>query len=631
VDESGAGTYFRVMKGISVILLLPLVLFTWTGCGQHEEGKRSKRIQQMIAQSKLARDPHTWSKPNEARVTRLHWDADVDMTAHVIHATATYQVSNLTGAPEVILDMRDLTIHEVAVNGVPVVYRTSEPKDFIGAPLIIPIPKDSCEVSVRYSTSPDAGALLWVEGESPFLFSQSQAILARTWIPCQDSPGVRFTYTADVRVPKGLIALMSAENPQSASESGAYSFRMDQPIPSYLLALAVGNLEFRTIGPRTGVYALAEVVDAAAREFEDVEAMITAAEKLYGPYAWGRYDLLVLPAAFPFGGMENPRLTFATPTILAGDKSLVSLVAHELAHSWSGNLVTNSTWNDFWLNEGFTVYFELRIMEEVFGKESSEMLALLNRQDLDESLASIAPGDSHLRLQLENRDPDDGMTDIAYNKGYFFLRAIEDLTGRERFDAFLRSYFATHAFRVMDTDQFLSYLKTNLLSEEEYAAIRVGEWIDGPGLPGNAPEVQSPRMAEVDRLAAEWKSAADNAMIPWTAWSYQEKYRFLSSLKGLSADKMKMLDEAFSLTQSTNSEVLFKWLQLSILNRYTPAYPRAESFLAEVGRRKFVMPLYEAMVESGQKEMAKTVYARCRPAYHSVTAQSVDALLAEAE
>ncbi|MBL0317256.1 MAG: hypothetical protein IPP69_16430 [Flavobacteriales bacterium] len=300
-------------------------------------------------------------------------------------------------------------------------------------------------VEIDYKTSPDAEALLWVEGEKPFLFTQSQAILARTWVPCQDSPGVRITYNADVTVPSDLMALMSAENPQQKSSDGKYHFKMDQPIPSYLMALAVGDVVFREIGPRTGVYAIPSLADAAANEFSDMQKMVDEAEKLYGSYVWGRYDLLILPPAFPFGGMENPKLTFATPTIIAGDKSLVSLVAHELAHSWSGNLVTNSTWDDFWLNEGFTVYFEQRIMEAVYGRERSEMLATLSRQDLDATIADIStsehPEDSKLKLALEGRSPDDGMTDIAYNKGYFFLRLIEETVGRERFDKFLKVFY----------------------------------------------------------------------------------------------------------------------------------------------------------------------------------------------
>ena len=289
---------------------------------------------------------------------------------------------------------------------------------------------------------------------------------------------------------------MSAENPTAVNAEAVYSFAMPHPVPSYLLALAVGELEFRPLGgsPRAGVYAEPPVVEKAAAEFADTEKMIAAAEALYGPYRWGRYDLLVLPPSFPFGGMENPRLTFATPTIIAGDRSLVSLVAHELAHSWSGNLVTNATWNDFWLNEGFTTYFEMRIMEAVYGREHSEMLAALAHQDLADAVAEAGATspDTHLRLNLAGRNPDEGVTSIPYDKGYFFLRLIEETVGREAWDAFLRGYFDTFAFQSMDTDGFLAYLREKLLAgrpgvEEK---LQIAAWVDGPGIPANCPQVE---------------------------------------------------------------------------------------------------------------------------------------------
>ena len=344
---------------------------------------------------------------------------------------------------------------------------------------------DSRQVSIDYQSSPEAGALLWVEGDNPFLFTQSQAILARTWIPCQDSPGIRFTYEAHVDVPQGTMALMSATNPTAQSADGHYDFRMDQKIPSYLLALAVGNVEFRSVGEHTGVYAVPELIEAAAYEFAEMEDLLVAAENLYGKYAWERYDLLVLPPAFPFGGMENLAVDVRYANHHRRRPQLGFLVAHELAHSWSGNLVTNATWDDFWLNEGFTVYFEQRIMESVYGRDVSEMLATLSYQGLVDEVDAIMdlnPDDTHLKLHLQNRDPDDGLTAIAYDKGYFFLRRIEEVVGRETFDSFLKTYFATHAFSVMDTDRFIDYLKSVLLTSDELqAAVNLDAWIFGPG------------------------------------------------------------------------------------------------------------------------------------------------------
>ena len=624
------------MKPMKSIVLFGLFCIAFVACKSPDnDNPRSERSQMKIATMKLARDPHTWSKPNEARVKHLDWNANVHFDTHTIDAVAKYVIENVSGTDTIFFDTKGLNITHVLVDGVDVSFVVGPEKEYIGSALKVPIQKASKEVSITYSTSPEAEALLWVDGEKPFLFSQSQAILARTWVPCQDSPGVRLTYNAHVQVPVGLMALMSAENPQKMSEDGKYSFVMEQAIPSYLMALAVGDVQFRPIGDRTGVYAIPTLIDAAEEEFSDMQAMVDAAEKLYGPYVWGRYDLLVLPPAFPFGGMENPKLTFATPTIIAGDKSLVSLVAHELAHSWSGNLVTNSTWDDFWLNEGFTVYFEQRIMEAVYGRQRAEMLAQLSRQDLDATLkelsASAHPEDTRLKLALEGRSPDDGMTDIAYNIGYFFLRLIEETAGREKFDAFIKSYFDTHKFQVMDTERFLEYLKANLITPEMESQIGIQAWVYGEGLPANAPVVKSDELAMVDQVRLNWeKGKVKENELPWSAWSYQERYRFISNISpSVSASQMKRLDEIFAISATGNNEVLFAWLEQAILKNYVAAYDELEKFLITVGRRKFVAPLYEAMIATNQRDLAKAIYAKARPHYHAVTAGTVDGVLGE--
>jgi len=575
-------------------------------------------------------DPHSAST-SDARVSHLHWTANVNVETHIISANATFDFVAEKGAKQISFDTKDLNIEWVKVNGRKAFFSMDEVKPFLGQALHVEIKDTDNQVSIQYTTSPNAEALLWVEKENelPFLFSQSQAILARTWIPCQDSPSVRFTYSADVTVPKELMALMSAENPQVKSLDGKYHFEMKQRIPSYLLALAVGDVAFKSLSENTGVYATADMLELAHNEFSDMPGMVKAAEDLYGPYAWERYDVLVLPGAFPFGGMENPRLTFATPTILAGDKSLVSLIAHELAHSWSGNLVTNATWNDFWLNEGFTVYFEQRIMESLFGKAKAEMLATLARQDLNATLAELPAEDTHLKLALENRNPDDGMNDIAYNKGYFFLRTIEEKIGREKFDAFLKNYFQSHAFGVMTTEGFIDILTTELLTKEQADAIGIDEWIYSAGLPANTAVVQSAELEKVDELRLKWEGdEIKNSDLPWNNWSYQERYRFLSNVNyNLSLTKIQSLDESFHISKIGNSEVLFAWLMLSIQAKNEAVFADLATFLEKVGRRKFVAPLYEAMENNGYHVTALSIYAHCRGNYHAVTQNTVDETL----
>ena len=612
------------------IIILAAVL---TSCeNPTADNVRSDATKLKIAQMKLARDPHTYAKPEEARVTHLDWDAVVNFDTKVITATARYQIHVTDRAKRIILDTKGLTISSVSSAGKNLPFVLGEDRAFIGSPLTIEIDSSVHSIEIHYSTSPQAEALLWVEGEKPFLFTQSQAILARTWLPCQDSPGIRFTYIAKVKVDPQYLALMSATNPQEKTADGQYTFDMPQPIPAYLMALAVGDIAFKSTGLRTGVYAIPETLDAAAWEFAELEKMVETAEKLYGPYAWGRYDLLVLPAAFPFGGMENPRLTFVSPTVIAGDRSLVSLVAHELAHSWSGNLVTNATWDDFWLNEGFTVYFEQRIMEALQGREISEMLAQLNRQDLDATIADLnssgMAGDTKLKLQLTGRNPDDGMTDIAYNKGYFFLRLLEETVGRENFDKFLKTYFEEHKFQNMDTETFSALIKTQLLDSNQYLSVKPDEWIFGEGLPRAIPQVQSNRLAAVDELRIKFeKGEIQVNEIPWTGWSYQERYRFLHSMAEIEIEQLTQLDNAFKITPTGNNEVLFAWLELCIRNKYKKAYERLDSFLGEVGRRKFTLPLYEALVSSNQKSLATSLFSKYKTKYHAVTAQSVAEVL----
>ena len=336
--------------------------------------------------------PHSCARPDEVAVKHLHLDLKVDFEQKKLIGSAELKLDRKEGANELRLDTSGLKITKIEADGKELVWSLGQHLAPLGQSLTIELPATGDEVKIHYASSPGAEAVQWLSPEQttdkkhPFLFTQSQAILARTWVPCQDTPAVRMTYSAKISVPKELMAVMSASNPQKKNETGVYEFEMKQPIPSYLLALAVGDLKFQSLGPRSGVYSEPSVLKAAVYELFDTEKMISAAEKLYGPYRWDRYDVIFLPSSFPFGGMENPRLTFATPTILAGDRSLVALIAHELAHSWSGNLVTNATWNDFWLNEGFTVYFEQRIMESIYGRKYSEMLARLT---LDLSLIHI--------------------------------------------------------------------------------------------------------------------------------------------------------------------------------------------------------------------------------------------------
>lgn len=588
-----------------------------------------------------AADIHSFSRPDEVVVKHLDLDLTVDFEKRQINGRATLDLENRTGADHLILDTRDLTIHRVTLGDgeEEAAFVLGENVEHMGRPLEIDIQPGTSRVNVYYSTSPDAAALQWLApaqtagGEYPFLFTQSQAILARTWIPLQDTPGVRMTYHARVRTDPGLLAVMSAENPTKKDGTGIYEFDMQQPVPSYLMALAVGDLEFREIGPRTGVYAEPSVVEQAAWEFANMENMVEVAESLYGPYRWERYDVIVLPPSFPFGGMENPRLTFATPTILAGDRSLVSLIAHELAHSWSGNLVTNATWNDFWLNEGFTVYFERRIMEALAGKDYAEMLAVLGRQDLERSVRELGADnpDTRLYLDLEGRDPDEGFTDIPYEKGYYFLRLIEEQVGREALDTFLRRYFHTFAFESMTTARFLEYLREHLLADDPglERSLQIDRWVYEAGVPENIPDVHSQEFSRVDAAVEAWNGGVEPESIETENWTTHHWLHFLRSLPDtIDKERMAELDRAFGFTETGNSEILFAWLELTIASGYEPAYPALERFLTGMGRRKFLVPLYARLAETPTGlQRAVEIYQKARSTYHPVAYATVDEIL----
>jgi leukotriene A-4 hydrolase/aminopeptidase len=591
-----------------------------------------------------ARDAHSYSNPEQIRVRHVALDLDVLFDRKVLKGSSTLTIDRAQpGADTLKLDTRDLKIINVEASAdgtgfTPAQFTLGAADKILGAPLTIQLPAQATKVRIEYETSPNASGVQWLEPaqtagkKHPYVFTQSQAIHSRSWIPLQDSPAVRVTYSATIRTPKELRAVMSAARGAAPPAPGIYKFEMPQAIPPYLIALAAGDIAFKSLGARTGVYTEPALLDKAAREFEDTEKMIVATEKLYGPYRWDRYDILVLPPSFPIGGMENPRLTFATPTILAGDKSLVSLIAHELAHSWSGNLVTNATWRDFWLNEGFTTYLERRVTEAVYGRDREEMESALALQGLKKEIEDLPDADEILHVDLTGRDPDEGFTSVPYEKGALFLRLLEETFGRERFDQFLKGYFDRFAFQSITTDDFIAHLKKNLFdpNPELAAKIPLDEWIKTPGLPAGAPKPQSDAFAKVEAQAKDWlEGKTPAAKLQTKRWSTQEWLHFVQFLpKQLAANQLKELDQTFGLTKIGNAEIAHQWLLISIRNNYETAYPRLEEYLSSIGRQKLIKPLYEELVKTpAGKERALKIYARARSGYHPIAQTSVDKIV----
>jgi leukotriene A-4 hydrolase/aminopeptidase len=582
-------------------------------------------------------DKHSYANIDKARCKDLYLDIEINFDNKTISGTATYNVI-IENADTMIFDSKALNITKIEVNGKESPYRMGKSDELLGTPVYVPVTNQTQTISITYSTTQGSEALQWLSpaqtaGKThPYLLTQGEAILTRSWIPIQDSPGNRITYKARVKTPKDIMVVMSASNPTEKNPEGVYHFEMNQPIPAYLIALAAGNIEFRPLGKRTGVYTEPEMIEKCVYELAETEKMLEVVEGLYGPYLWERYDIIVLPPSFPFGGMENPRLTFATPTIIAGDRSLTSLIAHEMAHSWSGNLVTNATWNDFWLNEGFTVYIERRIMEALYGREYAEMLSELGKQELYEEvqgLKEVQPDDTKLKLNLDERNPDEGMTQIAYEKGAFFLRMLEEKAGRDKFDAFLKSWFEKNKFKTVVTEDFVEFLNKELIEKYNLTGVNTDEWVYGREVPANISVIQSNNFKKVEEALEKWKSGTPAKSLETANWSTHEWLHFLRHLPAeLKHNQLIELDQAFGFTKSGNAEISCQWLQIGIQNKYKPALDKTEDFLLSVGRRKFVKPLFEALAKTPEgKKLAIDIYKKARPGYHFVTYSSIDKIL----
>ncbi len=595
----------------------------------------------------LALDPLSYANYDQVRTRALHMDLKADFEKKTLSGFAELSLDWLDKSARTLdLDTRELTISKIEAQDAmgrwaPAKYSLDKFDQEKGQALHVQLPAQAPKVRIHYHTAPTASALQWLtpaqtlSGKRPFMFSQSQSINARSWVPVQDTPSVRFTYTARIEAPEGLRVVMSADNDPKATGKGGWKFTMPQPIPSYLLAIGIGELEARTLGGRTGVYAEPLRMEAAAYELADTEKMVEAAESLYGPYRWGRYDMLVLPPSFPIGGMENPRLTFLTPTMIAGDRSLVDLIAHELAHSWSGNLVTNASWKHWWLNEGFTTYVTTRILEVLYGQEVALMNLQLEQEEAIDSLKDIPPA----KQALITRAADTGSstyTDegLAYPKGAWFLRTLEERAGRAVFDPFLRGWFDSHAFQSVTTDQFVAYLRSNLLAKhpQVMSDAELDEWLYGPGIPASAKHAKSQRLVALDATTAAWmEGELPTAKLDTKGWTAAEWMKFLNDIDNkVDAKRLKELDLAFGLARTGNNEVAFRFYRAAVHAGYRDIRPQLNAFLMSVGRQKFVVPLYTALRANAEdRAWAENVYKSARERYHPETQGSVDKQMAK--
>ncbi len=586
----------------------------------------------------MRQDPHSYADSDQPRTARLDLALRVDFAERRLRGEARLTLVAPSAGP-LDLDTRALTIEQICdASGRPLPFTLHPAEPVLGARLRIQLPPGTGEVRVRYTTSAEASALQWLSPEQtagrvqPYLYSQCQAIHARSVVPLQDSPRFRIPYSASLTVPEELRVLMAAA-PRGRERAGpgeaTWRFEMPQPIPPYLIAFAVGDLAERPLSPRCSVFAEPSVVDGAAWEFAEVESLMTAAEALFGPYDWERFDLLVMPPSFPYGGMENPRLTFVTPSLLAGDRSLVNVIAHELAHAWTGNLVTNASADDFWLNEGFTVYAERRILEALQGRDAEELHACIGRHELDVALGRFAtrPQLTRLRNDLRGFDPDDAFSSVPYEKGYLLLRHLEESAGRAAFDGFLRGWLAAHRFGSVTTQDFLDQLERELPGLTERAGVL--QFLDQPDVPEFAPRARSLRLEQIQRLAREAAASAMPSAAEASALTPTELQLFLQSLPAtLEVAACAQLRALLSPQDRRSLEIQVAWLTAALRAGDPLAPAEAARVVSQTGRMKYLRPLYSELAAKAEtRSLARAVFEKVKSSYHPIARQSVERIL----
>uniref|UniRef100_A0A7S3LM81 Peptidase M1 leukotriene A4 hydrolase/aminopeptidase C-terminal domain-containing protein n=1 Tax=Aplanochytrium stocchinoi TaxID=215587 RepID=A0A7S3LM81_9STRA len=620
-------------------------------------------------------DSTSYSNGDEAQVEHMSLNLRTDFDEFRLFGTVVVTVVAKKPTDKVILDTRKLTVNGIScvcAESKPLEYEQKEGSETFGSPLEIKLPEgtlakagDSCRISIDYSTAKgdDCSALQWLSTEQtadkkhPFLFSQCQAIHARSLVPCMDAPGLKFTYEAIVTVPAPLTCLMSAvrtgryqcrsdESLFNGSRGTVFSFQQKIPIPSYLLAICCGFLESREIGPRSHVWSEPSAIDACAYEFAETEKLLKIAEDILGPYEWGTYDLLVLPPSFPYGGMENPCLTFVTPTLLAGDRSLVGVVAHEISHSWTGNLVTNETWDDFWMNEGFTVFAERKIMARALGskKKGFDLKSIIGWNHLQDSVNHYGCDHCFTCLHIDHSrdggvDPDDAFSSVPYEKGFNFLVHLEKIVGGPSvFEPFLKEYIKQYRLSTVTPmkfrNSFEAYMLSHGVAKESIEAVEWATWLHKPGMPKD-PEFDRSLVEKADAVGDCWAGLNNEVKLSWDAsdlkgWTTDMIVLALSRTiltveDGTGSPDCAALDEAYGFSNVVNSEVLFKWLTLCIIKNYEPSHPVIVTFLTKQGRMKFVRPLYRSLFKAGGEsaELAISTFKQHQSNYHSICQKMV--------
>ncbi|OXA59860.1 leukotriene A-4 hydrolase [Folsomia candida] len=571
-------------------------------------------------------DPNSFSNPENVRVDHMHMKWNVDFAKKIIGGQVTYRLLPVTQpVQQIVFDTRQLTVNSVkSSDGKALLFKLGDPVLNFGQPLSIDVGSlfnsgsSSVEIQVDYETSPECSALQWLDAEQtagkahPYVFSQCEMIHARSLLPCVDTPFSKCTYTAEVTVPKALQALMSAEVSKDiveVSDKKTNKFEQKVPIPAYLIAIAVGHIKSKKIGPRTTVWSEPEFVDASAYEFAETEEMLNAAEQLMGKYVWGVYDILVLPPSFPMGGMENPNVTFATPTLLAGDRSLANVIAHEISHSWTGNLVTNINFEHFWLNEGFTVYAERKIMSILKGEKFRQFECIGGWKSLTDCINTMKSDNPMTKLvtDLTGLDPDEFFSVVPYEKGSVFLYYLEEKVGGPAvFEPFFKHYIQENQFKSIDTDvfkkMFIDYFTNNLRISELIKDIDWDTWLYTTGMPPVKPSFDTSLADVCIELKNRWMEWDAVEPCPFSKGDLRKFFsqqitEFLAELleEEVSLSKVQAMQTVYDFNSYKNCEIRFRWLRLCLKAKWEAQVPLVLQFVTEQGRMKYVRPLYREM------------------------------------
>jgi leukotriene-A4 hydrolase len=584
-------------------------------------------------------DPHSYADLEQGQIVNITLRMSVNFPDQVLHVTATYTLkASLNGS--FYMDMRDLDLHRIHRDGEVLLWEIDATDPILGERLHLKELKGVKEFTVEFSTSPNASALQWASpaqtksGKHPFLYSQCFSIHARSLFPCQDTPMVRFTYDAQVEVPKGLTAVMagSFEGIEHEDEISVYRFHMPQPIPSYLFAFAVGNIAFKGVSERCGIYAEPEMLEAAAWEFEENEKRLHQIEELFGPYIWERYDVLVMPPSFPYGAMENPRLTFFSPVYIVGDRSGTWVVTHEMAHAWTGNLVTNATWEDFWLNEGWTTYAESRSTEVLEGRDYSQLLAVLGRNAMLDEMERLGEDSERTCLKFPQKgiDPDAVVTNIPYEKGYAFLVQLERVVGRKSFDEFIQKYLNTYAFQSLTTEEFVDFLKEHL--PQAVGEVDIDEWLYQPGFPESTHVLKSKLYDEVEVLITAYENGELPKKEQVSGWIFHQIFIFIQMLpEAIPVEDCQYLENLFSFKGSPRYAYFYDFYSLCIRSGYREVMPEVEYFLETIGVSSRVVKVYRALAETAwSKGLARKIFNRYQERYHPIARANIERALSEA-